>query len=92
MFFVERRMAMSRYHAMMRVAGHPPLVIDEVGEFWVVTTATEQSKLIDILFKRTVAEIGLSFKGGLVAEDIIGLFKDEGRARKFALKQLTASA
>ena len=64
------------------------LAIDEVGEFWVVTAPSDVSELGDILFKKTVPEIGLQFKGGLKASDILGLFKDEGRAREFALKQL----
>lgn len=86
---------MSRYHHALRsVAGqrlqHVPsnLTIDEVGDFWVVTKPSDVSELCDILFKRTVAEIGLQFKGGLNAEDFLGVFTDEDRARVFALKQL----
>lgn len=76
---------MSKYHHMTRLAGE---FVDEVGEFWVVTAPTGQSELIDILFKRTVPGIGLQFKGGLNAEDIIGVFTDEARAREFAIRQL----
>ena len=87
---------MSRYHHASRsvAAWMPPelvpsnLTIDEVGKFWVVTAASEHSELNDILFKHTVPSIGVSFKGGLRAENILGVFKDEGRAREFALKQL----
>lgn len=84
---------MSRYHHALRsVAGWPHvpsnLAIDEVGDFWVVTKPSDVSELADILFNRTVPEIGLLFKGGLNAEDFLGVFTDEGRAREFAFKQL----
>jgi len=64
------------------------LQTDEVGEFWVVTVPTPDSELLDILFKRTVADIALSYRGGLSPSDLLGVFTDEGRAREFALKQL----
>ena len=64
------------------------LQTDEVGEFWVVTVPTPDSELLDILFKSTVADIALSYRGGLKASELLGVFTDEGRAREFALKQL----
>jgi len=64
------------------------LKVDEVGEFWVVTVPTPDSELLDILFKRTVADLALSYRGGLSPSDLLGVFTDEGRAREFALKQL----
>lgn len=64
------------------------LEIDEVGEFWVVTAPTAESELDDILFSRTVASIGVSYKGGLEPVEIIGLFTDAGRAREFAARKL----
>ncbi len=83
---------MSRYHALKKAGWteHTPsnLVIDEVGKFWVVTAPTGESELLDILFERTVAEIGVQFKGGLNAADILGVFKDADRARQFASEQL----
>ena len=61
---------------------------DEVGKFWVVTAATQDSVLEDILFEATIAIIMKQAKGGLEADEIMMITKDENKAKKYAEKLL----
>lgn len=49
-------------------------------EFWVVTRPTEDSTLIDILFKSSVREMQNQYLGGLKAEEILGVFPNSQSA------------
>jgi len=63
-------------------------VPDEVGKFWVVTRATKESTLDDILFEMDVFGMMLQAKGGLDKNDILGIFKDKKKATTLASKEL----
>jgi len=61
---------------------------DEVGEFWVVTRPNESSELEDIFFKSSAYNLVLQGRGGLHPNDIVGVYKNEKKARKVALNLL----
>lgn len=62
---------------------------DEIGKFWVVTAPTDNSTLKDILFESDVLAMANQFKGGLKEDEVLGLFKDEKRAKEFATRLLS---
>jgi len=63
-------------------------MVDEIGEFWVVTKPDESSKLEDIFFKSSVYNLVLQGRGELHPNDIVGVYKNEKKARKVALNLL----
>ena len=52
--------------------------------FWVITRPTEVSGLADICFSCTFGQLMLQTRGGLEADDIIGIFADEAEAMELA--------
>ena len=63
---------------------------DEVGEFWIVEKPSTNSTLDDVCFKcDNVMAFARQVTGGLKAEDIKGIFKNEAKAKKLAEKLLT---
>lgn len=63
-------------------------LLDEVGEFWVVTEPSKNSTLDDILFSTDVFGFVLQFKGGLRGEEILIVTPDFKKAEKIALDAL----
>jgi len=57
---------------------------DEIGIFWVVTTARPESELVDILFKTNLAMMMIRARGGLNPNEVLATFKDPNKARKYA--------
>ena len=57
---------------------------DEIGNFWVVTAASDVSELEDIMFKATVGRMMIQSRGGLDPEDVLGIFKDKNSALEMA--------
>jgi hypothetical protein len=52
--------------------------------FWVVTSPTHNSTLIDICFSTNIVGLALQVKGGLSPRDIVGRFDGEDEAMEFA--------
>ncbi len=63
--------------------------IDTYQELWVVVDPTEVSELDDILFRASLADLELQFKGGLTATDNPTLFSNRKEAEREALQRLT---
>jgi len=59
-----------------------------LGELWIVTRATKDSTLGDILFKASPYRLALQVRGGLDPEEIIGWFDDASEANQIALQEL----
>ena len=57
-------------------------------KFWLVTKAGPTSTVADILFHTDIAGLELQFKGGLTADEIVGLFEDARVATPIALAEL----
>ena len=62
--------------------------IDEIGEFWLVTKGSEGSEMVDVISKIDVFDLYLQLKGGLKGREIVGLYKNESKAKKQAEKEL----
>lgn len=60
------------------------VIEDEVGKFWVVLFATPESELVDILFESDIFDIMIMAKGGLRPNDILAIFKNKVKAKKYA--------
>lgn len=58
--------------------------IDELGKFYVVTRPTHHSTLNDIMFEADIPRMYLQFRGGLLLEEILGLYKSKAKAKKAA--------
>ena len=52
----------------------------EIKDFWVVTTATKDSELVDVMFRTDIKKMALQFAGGLQTHEIIGLYTEEAEA------------
>jgi hypothetical protein len=63
-------------------------VHDDVGRFWVVTTAGDSSEEIDILFQSDVPSMVNQGAGGLTIKDLVMVTKDHNKALKEAAIQL----
>jgi hypothetical protein len=64
--------------------------VDEVGDFWVVTRPTKNSEMADIFFKADIFDIALQLRGGLMGNEIVGIYKNQGKAKKQAQLMLAA--
>lgn len=54
--------------------------VDQVGDVYVVTTATASSELLDIYFQCNIGSLMLQSRGGLELSDIKGIYKDSDEA------------
>lgn len=59
-----------------------------LGALWIVTRATSQSELVDILFRATPQRFAQQVQGGLQPEDVIGWFDSYSEANQIALQEL----
>ena len=59
-----------------------------LGALWIVTTATPDSELVDIVFQADWHRMALQFAGGLNPADIIGWFNNASEANQIALQEL----
>jgi hypothetical protein len=75
--------------AYKRVVLNEARMVDEIGRFWVVTKPTKNSELGDIFFETDLFGFVLQMKGGLKENEIIGVYKNEGKAKKEAEKLLS---
>ena len=66
------------------------MVQDDIGEFWVVTKASDVSEIKDILFDSTVKNMMLQAKGGLEMNDVIYIGKDKQQAIEIAQHVLSS--
>ena len=93
--------ALNKYLAALHIADKNTLnesavveaasgLVDEVGAFWVVTTAGEESVLADVLFESNVLDFASRVKGGLVEADVLGIYVEEAKATKVAEDKLKA--
>jgi len=57
---------------------------DDMGKFWVVTKASKNSELGDILFDADVFDMILQARGGLAGGDIELITHDKNKAKKLA--------
>ena len=62
--------------------------INEVGKFWVVTKATKVSTLADIMFEIDPIGLARQFLGGLKEEEVLGIYKKKGTAKRHADQEL----
>ena len=62
---------------------------DEVGKFWVVTTPSDDSILVDILFEANIGKLMIQARGGLDPDDILMVTKNKKRAEQYAGHLLT---
>lgn len=62
----------------------PKIENDQVGEFWVVVKPTQDSEMVDVLFKASIPRIMLQSRGGLSSSEIYGIYKDEQEAKQVA--------
>jgi hypothetical protein len=58
------------------------------GQFWVVTKPSPVSTLEDILFPCSFERLMLQVQGGLHEDEIVGIYADEGEARRAAAQLL----
>ena len=67
--------------------------VDEVGHFLVVTAATKESTVNDIMFRANVSYMTLQQKGGLKPTDIRGIFliEHKEKAEKMAEELIAAT-
>jgi hypothetical protein len=75
--------------AYKRVILNESRMVDEIGKFWVVTKPTKYSELVDIFFKTDLFGFVLQMKGGLKENEIVGVYKNEGKAKKEAERLLS---
>jgi len=52
-----------------------------VDSIWIVTRPTQVSTLADIVFQTSVPLLANQFRGGLSADDIMGVYLNEQEAR-----------
>ena len=52
--------------------------------FWIVTQATKFSTLEDICFQVDIEDLEKQFKGGLKAENVVGMWLDQSPAEEKA--------
>ena len=52
--------------------------------FWIVTQATKLSTLADICFQVDIEDLEKQFKGGLKAENVVGMYLDQSPAEEKA--------
>ena len=52
--------------------------------FWIVTQATKLSTLADICFQVDIEDLEKQFKGGLKAENVVGMWLDQSPAEEKA--------
>ncbi len=57
-------------------------------ELWIVTKATVNSTLIDVLFQATPRDFALQVRGGLDPDEIVGWFDSHSEANQIALQEL----
>ena len=73
----------------MEKARHQRLHQDSgLGALWIVTTASKDSTLGDILFQATAKGFAIRIGGGLDPDDILGWFDDHSEANQIALQEL----
>lgn len=85
---VDGRVSASDLNSILEVIAKAPAVVDEIGKFWAVTSASPVSELEDILFETTVKDMMTQAKGGLESRELIGVFKDHAAAMKLAKEHL----
>jgi len=61
-------------------------VIGMPKSFWMVTTPSEHSELLDIMFETDYVGIGLQFLGGLKPHEVVGVYAKKSQAEKVAKK------
>ncbi len=61
---------------------------DQIGNFWIVKKAIKESTEDDIIQEVDVFSLAEMISQGLVKEDIVGLYKAEGKARSTSRKML----
>ena len=59
-----------------------------LGALWIVTKATPDSTLADILFQADWHRLALQFAGGLSPDEIVGWFDDGSEAKQIALQEM----
>lgn len=66
--------------------------VDEVGTFYVVTEPSEyMNELLDIFFEANIFDMHLQFLGGLKGSEIVGIYKNKGKAMKKAKELIKQS-
>lgn len=61
---------------------------DDIGKFTVVTKASKDSEMADIMFESDVMGMMRQAKGGLKDSDIVMITKDKSKAEKMVKKLL----
>ena len=56
----------------------------KITRFWIVTQATKFSTLADICFQVDIEDLEKQFKGGLKAENVVGMYLDQSPAEEKA--------
>ena len=56
----------------------------KVTRLWIVTEATKDSTLADICFQADIYDLEKQFKGGLKAENVVGMWLDQSPAEEKA--------
>lgn len=56
----------------------------KITRFWIVTEATKHSTLADICFQVDIEDLEKQFKGGLKAENVVGMWLDQSPAEQKA--------
>ena len=56
----------------------------KITRFWIVTEATKFSTLEDICFQVDIEDLEKQFKGGLKAENVVGMWLDQSPAEEKA--------
>jgi hypothetical protein len=56
----------------------------KITRLWIVTTATKNSTVDDICFQADIYDLEKQFKGGLKAEDVVGMYLDQSPAEEKA--------
>lgn len=56
----------------------------KITRFWIVTQATKFSTLADICFQVDIEDLEKQFKGGLKAENVVGMWLDQSPAEEKA--------
>jgi hypothetical protein len=56
----------------------------KITRLWIVTTPTKYSTLQDICFQADIYDLEKQFKGGLKAEDVVGMYLGQSPAEEKA--------
>lgn len=56
----------------------------KITQFWIVTQATKFSTLADICFQVDIEDLEKQFKGGLKAENVVGIWLEQSPAEEKA--------